>query len=235
MVMIDILSAGSGVVAWLGSIVVYWLFRAQGDGEWSALKKIFFWVAVSWTVSMAVETLHFSSKELSVHIPGLTYFITPDYQAIRKVTTWPLQAWAYWAFIVYLLRPKEVPSVAIAEAQIEMDALGIITDWNTAATNLLGWTAAQATHHEMASLIIPEDLMIKGQSARELHRAGLKRFRDTGVAPMLNTHFPTFAMCKNGKQIPIDLRVTGRLSAHEVTFVGQLSPRSVLQASVPSV
>lgn len=231
--MLDILSSGSGVAAWLGSTVLYILFRAQGDGEWSALRQLFFWVAISWTVSMIVETLHFSSNELSLYLPWFSYFIDSDYQVIRKVTTWPIQAWAYWHFIMYLLRPKAMPAVAVIEAQVTIDVMGIIIDWNTAARNLLGWTAEEAINQEMASLIVPEDLLIDGQPARDFHRLWLAHYRATGEAPIAGTRFPTFAICKNLKQIAVDLRVTKSESLRETTFVGQLSPRSMLPTTVP--
>lgn len=231
---LDILSSAAGVIAWMGSVVLYWLFRVQEDGEWSALRRMLFWVAVAWTVSMIVETLHFTSPDLQVYIPWLGYFVEPDYQSIRKVTTWPIQAFAYWSFITYFLRPREAPALAIVEAQVTINTHGIILGWNAAATALLGWTAEEAKNQDMASLIIPEDLMIRGRLARELHYEGLAHLRETGHAPILDTYFPTFAICKNQKQIPVDLRVTKRMDEFQTTLVGQISPRSALQTAVLS-
>ncbi|MDQ1538624.1 MAG: hypothetical protein QOE58_3017, partial [Actinomycetota bacterium] len=56
---------------------------------------------------------------------------------------------------------------------ISMDEGGKITEWNTAATVLLGWNVTEAIGKPLADLIIPAE-------QRQAHSAGLARFLATG-------------------------------------------------------
>jgi PAS domain S-box-containing protein len=113
-------------------------------------------------------------------------------------------------------------------AQIEMDWLGRIYSWNQAATDLLGWTADEAKDKELAGLIIPEDLTVpingESQLARDIHRAALKTYRETGNAPILNKKFPTKALRKDGKQIDVDVYVTAHVTQYGTRFLGSIMP-----------
>jgi diguanylate cyclase (GGDEF)-like protein/PAS domain S-box-containing protein len=86
------------------------------------------------------------------------------------------------------------------EAYIALDADGVVTAWNAAAETIFGWRRAEAIGRDVAQLIIPPD-------QRELHRAGIKRYHETGDGPMLGPRTEVIAMHRDGAQIPVDLSI----------------------------
>ena len=61
------------------------------------------------------------------------------------------------------------------DAVISMNAAGQITDWNTQAERIFGWSRAEVLGRLMSETIIPERF-------RARHESGLKRFLLTGEA-----------------------------------------------------
>lgn len=84
---------------------------------------------------------------------------------------------------------------------ISMDAQGRIIEFNPAAERVFGYTRAQAVGQELAALIIPEAM-------RERHRAGLRRFLETGDGPVLGKRLEVKALRADGTEILVELAIT---------------------------
>jgi two-component system CheB/CheR fusion protein len=84
---------------------------------------------------------------------------------------------------------------------ISMDSTGEIIEFNPAAERVFGYTRAEAVGRELAGLIIPEAL-------RERHRAGLRRFLETGEGPVLGQRLEVNALRADGTQIQVELAIT---------------------------
>jgi diguanylate cyclase (GGDEF)-like protein/PAS domain S-box-containing protein len=88
-----------------------------------------------------------------------------------------------------------------SDAFIGMSECGLVTDWNTAAARLFGWTKAQALGHPVTTLMVPP-------SDPSAHTPGLKDFLDTGLAQLPNHPISLIAQHRDGHQIPIELTVS---------------------------
>lgn len=100
---------------------------------------------------------------------------------------------------------------ASLDAVIAMDAEGIITEWNARAETMFGRTRAEAVGSELAVLIIPE-----GQ--RAAHRAGLRRYLESGDGPILGQRIEVAALRRDGTEFPAELSVTALSSTDRPTF-----------------
>jgi diguanylate cyclase (GGDEF)-like protein/PAS domain S-box-containing protein len=83
---------------------------------------------------------------------------------------------------------------------IGMDEQGLVTEWNTAAEELFGWTRQEVVGRALADLIIP-------QAHRAAHNAGLKRFVKTGEGPVVGNRLELTALHRDGHEIPVQLSV----------------------------
>ncbi len=87
------------------------------------------------------------------------------------------------------------------DAFVQMDEQGAITDWNTQAENIFGWTHAEAVGTKLSELIIPH-------VHRDAHTAGLERFLRTGEGTILGRRFEIDAIRRDGKEFKVELSVT---------------------------
>ncbi|CAN7762423.1 PAS domain S-box protein [Bradyrhizobium sp. LjRoot220] len=87
------------------------------------------------------------------------------------------------------------------DAFVQMDDQGTVSDWNSQAENIFGWTRDEAVGAKLSDLIIPH-------SHRDAHMAGLERFLRTGEAAILGRRFEIDAMRRDGKEIRVELSVT---------------------------
>ena len=87
------------------------------------------------------------------------------------------------------------------DAFVQMDEHGMITDWNSQAENIFGWTRSEAIGRRLSDLIIP-------YLHRDDHQAGLERFLRTGQAAILGRRFEIEAMRRDGEEIKVELSVT---------------------------
>lgn len=86
------------------------------------------------------------------------------------------------------------------DAIISADHTGKIMSWNSAATRILGYTEEEAVGQQLELVIPPE--------FHELHRAGIKRYTETGEAHVIGTTVELSAITKAGEQIPIELSLS---------------------------
>jgi PAS domain S-box-containing protein len=90
---------------------------------------------------------------------------------------------------------------AALEAVVGMDAQGVVIEWNPQAEATFGYSRAEALGKRVADLIVPPE-------QREAHRAGIDRYLETGVGPMLNRRVEVEALRKDGTRFPLELAIT---------------------------
>jgi PAS domain S-box-containing protein len=87
------------------------------------------------------------------------------------------------------------------DAFIGIDGAGCIVDWNEQAVSTFGWTRAEAIGRNLAETIIPAGF-------RAAHLAGMRRFHETGAAPVVNQRLELTALHRSGREFPIELTIT---------------------------
>jgi PAS domain S-box-containing protein len=115
------------------------------------------------------------------------------------------------------LRLSEERNQLIVETALDgvitINAQGIVTGWNTQAEKTFGWPRSEVMGRELAELIIPPSL-------REQHRAGMRRYVETGAARVLNKRIEMTAMHRNGTEFPVELAITPIGFGDELMFSG---------------
>ena len=100
---------------------------------------------------------------------------------------------------------------AALDAVVGIDGDGVVTHWNPQAEAVFGWSADEATGQPLADLVVPERF-------REAHRAGLRRYLDTGVATVLDRRVELRAVRRDGVEFPIELAITAIRANGVVSF-----------------
>lgn len=101
-------------------------------------------------------------------------------------------------------------------AVLVADTQGHIVEFNGAAETVFGYTRDEALGADMAELIVPEDL-------REAHRAGLKRFVETGERKVIGAgRVRLKGMRKGGEVFPVELSISLSEASGETVFVSFL-------------
>ncbi|HSL05357.1 MAG TPA: PAS domain S-box protein, partial [Nitrospiraceae bacterium] len=124
------------------------------------------------------------------------------------------------------LRKSEAHTRRIVEMAldgfIEMDAAGVITDWNAQAERIFGWRRQETIGRLLSATIVPPQ-------HREAHERGLRHFLATGEGPMLNTRVEIAGCHRDGHEIPIELAISPSLGQGGVytfsAFVRDISAR----------
>jgi diguanylate cyclase (GGDEF)-like protein/PAS domain S-box-containing protein len=103
------------------------------------------------------------------------------------------------------LREQKTSLSAIIEGALDasllMDSNGHVISWNPQARIMFGWTEEQAVGRMLHELIMPERYI-------EAHVQSLKRFARFGEGKMVNSRVETFAVHRDGREIPIELSIT---------------------------
>jgi PAS domain S-box-containing protein len=99
------------------------------------------------------------------------------------------------------------------DAFIQMKEDGAISDWNPQAETIFGWSRSEAIGRPLGDLIIPELL-------RDAHKAGLQRFLRTGHRKILGRRLELDAIRRDGKEIKVELSITGLRRRDGVVFNG---------------
>lgn len=86
------------------------------------------------------------------------------------------------------------------DSVVGVDFDDVVIDWNRQAELTFGWSRDEALGKKMADLIVPEEM-------RTRHTAGMKRFRETGIGPILNKRIEIIALHRNGAIFPVELTV----------------------------
>ncbi len=99
------------------------------------------------------------------------------------------------------------------DAFVQMDENGTISDWNSQAEKIFGWSHSEALGESLSELIIPE-------INRAAHRAGMAHFLRTGEGPILGRRIEVEAMRRDGKEIKVELSITALRRRDGVVFNG---------------
>ena len=99
------------------------------------------------------------------------------------------------------------------DAYIGIDSEGRIVVWNAQAEATFGWTREEAVGRLLADTIIPP-------AYRDGHNNGMRRFHDTGAAPVVNQRLELSALDKSGREFPIELTVTSPMRVENGFFFG---------------
>jgi len=97
------------------------------------------------------------------------------------------------------------------DAFVSMDDQGLITDWNPRANEMFGWSRKEVLGRSVAETIIPEEF-------RNAHRKGLEHYLATGKGPLLNRHFETTALHRDGHTFPVELSIVPVHLAGKTSF-----------------
>jgi PAS domain S-box-containing protein len=101
----------------------------------------------------------------------------------------------------------------VLDAVVVMTSEGRVVGWNGTAEQVFGWSSAEATDQLLVDLIVPPQ-------HRAAHQAGLSRLASGGEARVLNRLIEISALCRDGKEIPIELSITTAPSGLHTVFVG---------------
>ena len=99
------------------------------------------------------------------------------------------------------------------DAFIGIDSSGNIVTWNAQAEATFGWTREEAIGRNLADTIIPV-------SFREGHNSGMRRFHETGEAPVVNQRLELRALHRSGHEFPIELTITSPMRVEQGYFFG---------------
>jgi diguanylate cyclase (GGDEF)-like protein/PAS domain S-box-containing protein len=86
------------------------------------------------------------------------------------------------------------------DAYVEIDEVGIVTDWNSQSEVLFGWSRAEAIGRRGEDVILPEPARDTNR-----HRQGLANLATTGEEPLLGQRLEMTAQHRNGRTFPIEL------------------------------
>ena len=125
-----------------------------------------------------------------------------------------------------------VRSAAVVAASLDcvitIDHRGVIVEFNPAAEQTFGYTAAAAIGRPLHELIIPP-------SYRDSHQRGIARAAATGEGPLLGVRMEMPAMRADGSEFPVELAITRIPVDGPPLFTGflrDLSQRKALEAQL---
>lgn len=95
------------------------------------------------------------------------------------------------------------------------DAQGKILEFNDQASQCFGYPRARAIGRNLSELIIPPRM-------REMHKAGMKRYVETGHAKIVGQRIEIDALHANGHEFPVELAVGAAKSGGERIFVAYI-------------
>jgi PAS domain S-box-containing protein len=103
----------------------------------------------------------------------------------------------------------------VLDAVVVMSEDGLVLAWNAVAEKTFGWTADETLGRRLADTLIPE-------SYRQAHSEGLRRLVAGGQAQVLNRRIEVSALCKDGREVPVELSITSAAGQYGRCFVGFL-------------
>lgn len=121
-----------------------------------------------------------------------------EYRRVLQESAWAQAAEA--ALLQSQERNRAIVETAL-DGVITIDMSGIITDWNTQAVAIFGWTREEAVGRLLSETVIP-------MRDREAHAMGLREYFKTGVGSILNRRIEVSALHKDGHEFPVELAVS---------------------------
>jgi diguanylate cyclase (GGDEF)-like protein/PAS domain S-box-containing protein len=150
------------------------------------------------------QITHYALEKRYLHARGYAVWVQLSVSLIRDTASGrPEQYVVAVEDITERRRASERLAAIIAgasEAFVGIAPGGYVTEWNTAAERLFGWTRTEALGRALETLIVPPQ-------HREAHREGLRRQRLGEPARVLNRRLELSALTKDGQQVPVELSV----------------------------
>jgi PAS domain S-box-containing protein len=130
------------------------------------------------------------------------------------------------------LRDNEARTAAILttalDAVITFDAAGRITAWNPQAERTFGWPECDVLGRPLHETLI-------GPAHREAHLRGRESFLAGGEWDWLNRRLERRALCRDGREIPVEVAVTAIRTGNTwsfAAFLRDISPRLAAEAEL---
>jgi PAS domain S-box-containing protein len=114
------------------------------------------------------------------------------------------------------------------DAVVAMDADGLISAWNGRAEEMFGWPASQVLGRPLHQVLLPARY-------RRAHRAGIKRYLETGRDRILERRIELEALHRSGHEIPVELAVVAVQRNGHVEFTGFLRDLSRERAAIAAL
>ena len=99
------------------------------------------------------------------------------------------------------------------DAFIGIDSGGRIAEWNVQAERTFGWTSEEAIGRSLADTIVPP-------AFRDAHNNGMRRFHETGDAPVVNQRLELSAIHRSGREFPVELTISSPMKMDSGFFFG---------------
>jgi PAS domain S-box-containing protein len=99
------------------------------------------------------------------------------------------------------------------DAFVGINSRGEIIEWNAQAEAIFGWTREDVVGASLAETIVPP-------SYRAAHLRGLRRFHETGEAPLVSQRLELTALHRDGHEFPIEITITRPVPAGDGYFFG---------------
>ena len=109
-------------------------------------------------------------------------------------------------------RIRQIVETAL-DAVISIDRDGHIVAWNHRAEEMFGWGGREAIGRPLHEVCLPLRF-------RDRHIAGLKRYLDTGVGPLLDRRTRLSGLHRDGHEFPIELSITATEVDGQLLFSG---------------
>src|SRR5262249_47014355 len=97
------------------------------------------------------------------------------------------------------------------DAFVQMNETGTITDWNSRAEKLFGWSRNEAIGQKLSALIIPDPYLAA-------HRTGVERLLRTGEAAILGRRVEIDALRRDDTEFKVELSITQSQRRDDVVF-----------------
>ena len=160
----------------------------------------------------AVRCLHFGATDYLLK-SRLDRLVPAVHRALRES-----EAGAARRRAEVSLADSEARKAAILDSVLDcivtMDAGGTLIEFNAAAARTFGYTKTQAIGRPLLDLIIPARF-------REMYRAGLRRYLETGEGGLIGAPVEIQAMRSDGTELPVELAITATNSRPPI-FTGVL-------------
>jgi PAS domain S-box-containing protein/putative nucleotidyltransferase with HDIG domain len=108
------------------------------------------------------------------------------------------------------VQAKRILETAL-DAFIQLDADGLIREWNPHAELIFGWKKEEVLGHLLTESIIP-------QGNRQQHEEGIKHFLTSGEGPVLNKTVELEALHRDGHLLPVELSIVVEKDDGETYF-----------------
>jgi PAS domain S-box-containing protein len=99
------------------------------------------------------------------------------------------------------------------DAFVGMGSDGRIVSWNAQAEVTFGWSRAEVMGRPLVETVIPVTF-------REAHLAGMRRFHESGEAPVVGRLIELVGLHRDGREFPIEITITKPITRGDGFFFG---------------